>query len=117
MRVPFSYLDRQFADVDKYLKDIRELVLNGEFTLGPPLREFEQRFAQLMDAPHAIGVGTGTDAIAMSLKILGIGPGDEVITTPNTFVATVGAIILTGARPVFVDSENGYVIDPFKIEE
>jgi len=116
MRVNFSYLDRQFADVDTYLKDIRELVLTGDFTLGPPLREFEERFAQLMDAPYAIGVGTGTDAIAMSLKMLGVGPGDEVITTPNTFIATVGAIVMTGARPVFVDSEDGYVIDPTKIE-
>jgi dTDP-4-amino-4,6-dideoxygalactose transaminase len=116
MRVNFSYLDRQFADVDAYLKDVRELVLSGDFTLGPPLKEFEQRFAHLMEAPHAIGVGTGTDAIAMSLKILGVGPGDEVITTPNTFIATVGAIVMTGARPAFVDSEDGYVIDPSKIE-
>src|ERR1051326_8760101 len=117
MRVSFSYLDRQFADVDAYLKDVRELVLSGAFTLGPPLKEFERRFAELMEAPHAIGVGTGTDAIAMSLKMLGIGAGDEVITTPNTFVATVGAIVMTGARPVFVDSEDGYVIDPARIEE
>ena len=117
MRVSFSYLDRQFADVDAYLKDVRELVLSGAFTLGPPLKEFERRFAELMEAPHAIGVGTGTDAIAMSLKMLGIGAGDEVITTPNTFVATVGAIVMTGARPVFVDSEDGYVIDHARIEE
>src|SRR5262245_42020947 len=116
MRVNFSYLDRQFADVDEYLKDVRKLVLTGDFTLGPPLQEFEKSFAQLMEAPHAIGVGTGTDAIAMSLKMLGIGPGDEVITTTNTFIATVGAIVMVGARPVFVDSEDGYVIDPSKIE-
>src|SRR5437773_4412431 len=116
MRVNFSYLDRQFADVDAYLKDVRELVLSGEFTLGPSVKQFEERFAQLMEAPHAIGVGTGTDAIAISLKMLGVGSGDEVITTPNTFVATVGAIVMTGARPVFVDSEDGYVIDPTKIE-
>jgi len=116
MQVNFSYLDRQFADVDVYLKDVRDLVLSGDFTLGPPLGEFERRFAQLMEAPHAIGVGTGTDAIAMSLRMLGVGPGDEVITTPNTFIATVGAIVLTGARPVFVDSEDGYVIDPTQIE-
>lgn len=116
MRVPFSYLDRQFEDIDSYLADIRQLVRSGDFTLGESLSQFEARFAALMNAPHAIGVGTGTDAIAISLKLLGVGPGDEVITTPNTFIATVGAIIMTGARPVFVDSENGYVIDPSRIE-
>jgi len=115
MVVKYSYLDRQFADVDEYLKDVRVLVLSGDFTLGEALEEFEQRFAALMEAPYAIGVGTGTDAIAMSLKMLGIEPGDEVITTTNTFIATVGAIVMTGARPVFVDSEDGYVIDPSKI--
>ncbi len=116
MHVSFSYLDRQFQDIDPYLEDIRELVRTGDFTLGDALSEFERRFADLMDAPHAIGVGTGTDAISMSLKILGVGPGDEVITTPNTFIATVGAIVMTGATPVFVDSENGFVIDATKIE-
>ena len=116
MKVPFSYLDRQFADVDSYLHDIRELMNTGDLTLGAPVREFEKRFADLSGIPHAIGVGTGTDAIAMSLKILGVVPGDEVITTPTTFIATVGAIVMTGARPVFVDSENGFVIDPLKIE-
>ena len=116
MRVNFSYLDRQFADIEPFLDDIRALVKSGDFTLGVALEEFEKRFAALLDAPHAIGVGTGTDALAMSMKINGIGQGDEVITTPNTFVATVGAIIMTGATPVFVDSENGYVIDPDLIE-
>jgi dTDP-4-amino-4,6-dideoxygalactose transaminase len=116
MRVNFSYLDRQFADVDDYLKDVRALVLTGDFTLGPPLKKFEESFAKLMEAPYAIGVGTGTDAISMSLKVLGIGPGDEVITTTNTFIATVGAIVQAGATPVFVDSEDGYVIDTTKIE-
>jgi aminotransferase EvaB len=115
MLVKYSYLDRQFADVDEYLKDVRALVTSGDFTLGDALNEFERRFAELMEAPYAIGVGTGTDAIAMSLKMLGIGPGDEVITTTNTFIATVGAIVMTGARPVFVDSEDGYVIDPSRI--
>src|SRR5439155_15376400 len=93
-----------------------DLVKTGDLTLGVPVREFEQRFAELCGIPYAIGVGTGTDAIAMSLKALGIGAGDEVITTPTTFIATVGAIVMTGARPVFVDSEDGFVIDPSKIE-
>ena len=116
MRVPFSYLDRQFADLESYLDDLRKFVPTGDFTLGAPLTEFERRFAALCEAPHAIGVGTGTDAIAMSLKVAGIGAGDEVITTPMTFIATVGAIVMTGARPVFVDSEDGFVIDATKIE-
>ena len=117
MKVPFSYLDRQFADVDEYLQDIRDLVLSGDFTLGKPLTAFEQSFAEKVSMPHAIGVGTGTDALIMPMKLCGIGPGDEVITTTMTFYATVGAIVATGATPVLVDSEDGFVIDPEKIEE
>lgn len=115
MRVPFSYLDRQFADLEAYLNDIRQLVLSGDFTLGQAVTEFETAFAKLCGMPFAIGVGSGTDALALSLRMLGIGPGDEVITTPMTFYATVGAIVMTGARPVFVDSEAGFVIDPEQI--
>ncbi|MBT9141750.1 MAG: dTDP-3-amino-3,4,6-trideoxy-alpha-D-glucose transaminase [Syntrophomonadaceae bacterium] len=116
MRVKFSYLDRQFADVDAYLNDIKELVKSSDFTLGQPLREFEERFAELCKMPYAIGVASGTDALILSLKVLGIGPADEVITTPTTFIATVGAIVMTGARPVFVDNDDGFVIDASKIE-
>lgn len=116
MRVAFSYLDRQFADMDAYLADIRALALSGDFTLGAAVSEFEQRFAALCRIPYAVGVGSGTDAIILSLQALGVGPGDEVITTPTTFIATVGAIVMTGARPVFVDSEDGFVIDASKIE-
>lgn len=116
MRVPFSYLDRQFADLDSYFADLKAFVKTGDFTLGKPLVEFEKRFADLCRMPYAIGVGTGTDALAISLKMVGVNPGDEVITTPNTFIATVGAIVQAGARPVFVDSTDGFVIDPAKIE-
>src|SRR6202044_1499915 len=99
MKVPFSYLDRQFADVDDYLQDVRTLVKSGDFTLGKPLTEFEERFAKRTGMPYAIGVGTGTDALIMPMKMSGIGPGDEVITTTMTFYATVGAIVATGAKP------------------
>lgn len=116
MKVPFSYLDRQFADLDQYLQDVREHVKTGDFTLGKPLVEFEERFAKKARMPHAIGVGTGTDAIIMPMKMSGIGPGDEVITTTMTFYATVGAIVATGARPVLIDSEDGLMLDPEKIE-
>jgi dTDP-4-amino-4,6-dideoxygalactose transaminase len=116
VRVSFSYLDRQFAEVDDYLADVRDLVRTGEFTLGSAVEEFERRFAKAVGLPHAVGVGTGTDALTLPLKLSGVGPGDEVITTPNTFIATVGALVATGARPVFVDSEDGFVIDPSLIE-
>lgn len=116
MHVPYSYLERQFSDIEPYLDDLRRFVKTTDFTLGAELEKFEQRFAKLHHAPHAIGVGTGTDALAMSFKMLNIGAGDEVITCANTFIASVGAIIQAGATPVLVDSENGYVIDPSKIE-
>lgn len=116
MKVPYSYLERQFENIDPYLEDIRAFVKTTDFTLGAELEKFEKHFAKLHKAPHAIGVGTGTDALAMSFKILGIGAGDEVITCANTFIASVGAIVQVGATPVFVDSEDGYVMDPDKIE-
>lgn len=116
MKVGFSYLARQFADVDAYLADVRALVLSGDFTLGKAVTKFEQRFAALCQMPYAIGVGSGTDALILSLKILGIGPGDEVITAANTFIATVGAIAMTGAKPVLVDNDSGFTINPELIE-
>jgi dTDP-3-amino-2,3,6-trideoxy-4-keto-D-glucose/dTDP-3-amino-3,4,6-trideoxy-alpha-D-glucose/dTDP-2,6-dideoxy-D-kanosamine transaminase len=116
MTIPFSYLERQFADIDPYLDDIRTLVAASDFTLGSAVAEFESTFATYIGLPHAVGVGSGTDALILSLKMLSIGPGDEVITAANTFIATAGAIIATGARPVFVDSEDGFVIDIENIE-
>ena len=117
MRVRYSYLQDQFADVEEYLDDIRDLVRSGDFTLGAPVAEFERRFAELCGLPYAVGVGSGTDALILSMKALDVGPGDEVITTPNTFVATVGAIAMTGARPVFVDNNQEYTIDAGLIED
>ncbi|NQT72543.1 MAG: DegT/DnrJ/EryC1/StrS family aminotransferase [Chloroflexi bacterium] len=116
MRVPYSYLQRQFSEINGYIDDIRALVRSGDFTLGTAVTQFEERFAQLCELPYAVGVGSGTDALILSLKALGIGHGDEVITTSNTFIATVGAIAMTGARPVFVDNNDEYTIDVQKIE-
>jgi dTDP-4-amino-4,6-dideoxygalactose transaminase len=115
MRVPYSYLERQFADIEDYLNDVRDLVRSGDFTLGGPLTEFESRFAAICEMPFAVGVGSGTDALILALKAAGVAHGDEVITSPNTFIATVGAIAMAGARPVFVDSNDGFTIDPDKI--
>jgi len=110
MQVNFSYLSEQFRDIDQYLDDIRNLVSTGDFTLGKAVSEFESLFAKACRMPFAIGVGSGTDALILSLKALGIGPGDEVITATNTFIA------MTGAKPVLVDNEDGYVIDHAQIE-
>ena len=116
MKVRYSYLDRQFSEIDAYLDGIGEVVRRGDFTLGDEVAEFETRFAELCGLPYAVGVASGTDALMLSLKILGVGPGDEVITTPNTFISTVGAIAMAGATPVFVDNDEGYTIDVSQIE-
>ena len=116
MRIPFSYLGQQFADVDEYLEDIRALVGRSDFTLGAETTEFENRFAAYCGLPFAVGVSSGTDALIISLRLCGVRPGDEVITAANTFIATVGAIAAVGATPVLVDNEDGYTIDPAKIE-
>lgn len=116
MRVKYAYLDQQFAEVDEYVNDLRRLVASCEFTLGPFVKEFEQKFARYIGVKHAIGTNTGTGALILSLLAVGVKPGDEVITVPNTFVATVGAIIAAGAKPVFVDCDERYQIDVSKIE-
>ena len=116
MKVRYSYLAQQFADADDLWQELKAFVPTGDFTLGKPLTEFERRFADLIGTKHAIGVGSGTDAIKLSLKALGVGHGDEVITAANTFIATVGAINEIGARPVFVDCDDTFCMDTSQIE-
>ena len=116
MQVKYSYLDQQFAEVEAYFDDLRKLVSSGEFTLGPFVEAFENKFAAYIGIKHAIGTNTGTGALILSLKAVGVGQGSEVITVANTFIATVGAIIASGARPVFVDCDERYQIDVNKIE-
>jgi dTDP-4-amino-4,6-dideoxygalactose transaminase len=92
------------------------VIERGWFVLGPEVEAFEQEFAAASGASHAIGVGTGTDAIALILRALDIGAGDEVITTPLSAAYTALAIIMAGARPVFVDVDPARLtIDPEKI--
>ena len=111
MRVRYSYLPQQFGEIDDLWAELKAFVPTGDFTLGKPLTEFESRFAALIGTRHAIGVNSGTDAIKLGLKAVGVGPGDEVITAANTFVATVGAINEVGARPVFVDVDDTFCMD------
>lgn len=117
MNVRYSYLNQQFSDCDDLWVKLKSFVATGDFTLGAPLKEFEQKFAQLIGTKHAIGVNSGTDAIKLSLKVLEIGQGDEVITTANTFVATVGAIMEIGAIPVFVDCDDTFCMDVTQVEK
>ncbi|MGC2520377.1 MAG: DegT/DnrJ/EryC1/StrS family aminotransferase [Burkholderiales bacterium] len=87
----------------------------GHFILGEQVAEFERRFADLCGVRYAVGVNSGTDALIFALRVLGIGAGDEVITVPNSFVASTACIRLAGARAVFVDVGDDYNIDPDKI--
>lgn len=117
MRVNYVYLQQQFQDVEKFFEDLRELVASGEFTLGHYVERFERNFAQFLGVRHVIGTNTGTDALILCLKAVGVKAGDEVITVPNTFVATVGAIVAVGARPVFVDTDDRYQMDVNRLAE
>jgi dTDP-4-amino-4,6-dideoxygalactose transaminase len=115
MQVPYLNLKSQFSDDD--LQDrIKAVMQSCHFVMGPAIEQFEKAFAKLCGTRYAIGLNSGTDAIFLGLKALGIGEGDEVITAPNSFIATAGAIVAAGAKPVFVDVKDDYNIDPDCIE-
>ncbi len=115
--VPVEDVTRWHADIADELREAFEACLPAHrFTLGPNLREFEAEFAAYCGATAGIGISSGTAALALALRALGIGPGDEVITVPNTYVATVFAITYVGALPVFVDVDPVTAnIDPARV--
>jgi aminotransferase EvaB len=117
LAVRYSYLSQQFADCPELWEELRAFVSTGDFTLGKPLQEFEKNFSSLMDVPYSVGVNSGTDALKIALKALGVNPGDEVITAANTFVATVGAINEIGAIPVFVDVDETFCMNVELLEK
>ncbi len=117
MKVRYSYLKQQFANSSDLWIKLRKFVSTGDFTLGKELTKFEQKFAKLIGTRYAVGVNSGTDAIKLSLKTLGIRKGDEVITAANTFVATVGAITEIGAKPVFVDCDDTFCMNVNLLEK
>jgi dTDP-4-amino-4,6-dideoxygalactose transaminase len=119
VKVPFYGHVRQYhnlkGDIDKAIVDVLE---GGVYTMGPTLKKFEGELAQYMGMKHAIGLNSGTDALWLAFLAMGLGKGDEIITTSNTFFATAEAIWLIDATPVFVDCEAGTRnIDVTKIEE
>lgn len=118
MVIPFVDLKAQYASIRAEVGDAIQRVLDSaQFTLGPEVAAFEAEFAAYCSAPHGVGVNTGTSALHLALLAAGVGPGDEVVTVPFTFVATVSAIQYTGARPVFVDIDpRSFTIDVSAIE-
>jgi dTDP-4-amino-4,6-dideoxygalactose transaminase len=117
--IPMVDLTRQYqnlkADIDAAIKNVLE---DGQFILGPNVAELEKKIAAYHGVSHAIGVASGTDALLLSLRACGIGAGDEVITTPFTFIATAEVISLLQATPVFADIvTDTFNIDPGKVEE
>ncbi|HEY3862898.1 MAG TPA: DegT/DnrJ/EryC1/StrS family aminotransferase [Verrucomicrobiae bacterium] len=118
MKVPFLDLNAHHQPIREQLDAaIGEVIDKSAFAGGPYVAAFENQFAQFCGSKHAIGVGNGTDALWLSLLALEVGPGDEVITVPSTFMATAEAITYCGARPTFIDiDERTYTMDPALIE-
>src|SRR4029079_6612404 len=93
------------------------VLASGWFVLGPEVEAFEKEFAMASGASHAIGTGNGTDALAIALRAIGIGPGDDVITTPLSAAYTALAIVMAGARPVFADIDpERLTLDPSSVD-
>ncbi len=111
--VPYVALGAQYQGIrQQVLERIGGLLDSGAFILGQEVADFERDFATLCGTRHAIGVANGTDALFLSLMALGIGAGDEVITAPNSFLASASSIVLAGAKPVFADVLDDFNLDP-----
>jgi dTDP-4-amino-4,6-dideoxygalactose transaminase len=117
MNVPLLDLQAQYATIkDKVRAAVDEVLGSQRFVLGAQVSALEEEIAKLCEVPFAVGVASGTDALLLSLKALGVGPGDSVVTVPFTFFATAGTIVNLGARPIFVDIEPaGFEMDPEKL--
>lgn len=117
--VPFLNLKAQYQQIkDEVLAAIGEVLDTNRYVLGPAVESFEKSFCDYAQSPYALGVSSGTSALHLALLAAGVGPGDDVLTVPMTFVATVAAIRYTGARPVFVDVHpEHYTLDPAQLEK
>lgn len=118
MKIPFVDLKAQYLSIkDEIDSAIQKVLDSAQFIKGPQVEKFEKEFAEYAGAKCCVGVGNGTDALYLALRALGVGPGDEVITVPNTFIATTEAISLTGAKIVWCDIDyDTYLMDTNKVE-
>ena len=112
-------LQGEVAEIwDEILEAVQRVLRSGQFVLGPEVAALESDLARYLGVAHAVGVNSGTDALLIGLRAMGVGPGDEIVTTPFTFYATVEAIVLAGATPVFVDiAPDGFNLDPSRIPD
>lgn len=119
MRIPIIDLKAQYNSMAQQLSSvILEVMESANYIMGKNVTEFENGFSKYLDAKHSIAVGNGTDALVIALKALGVGPGDEVITSPFTFFATAESISAVGAKPVFTDVDpDTFNMDAAGIEE
>lgn len=119
MKVPFVDLVSQYQAIrTEVLDGFEQVMSSASFVLGKSVTEFEQAFAAFCGAQHCVGVASGADALHLVFEAMGLGPGDEVITVANTFIATSNAVRYTGASPVLVDiQESDYNLDPALLEQ
>ena len=118
IKVPFVDLARQFRLMETDLTEIfKEVGRSGSYVSGDPVIQFEKEVAKFCGTKYALGVANATDGLSLAMKGLGIGPGDEVITPTNSFIASAGAIVAVGATPVLIDTCHCFNLDPDKLEK
>lgn len=118
MQVPFVSLDRQYQALrSELMAEFDRVGQSGMYIMGDTLERFEKEVAAFCGTRYALGVANGSDALFLALKALGIGAGDEVITCPNSFIATTWTIAAVGAKPVFIDARDDYNIDTDQLEQ
>ena len=117
MKVPYVNLEKQSKEEEKNLvKIFKKVLASGEFVGGKYIRDFENKISKFCNVKYCISLNSGTDALTLALHALGVRRGDEVITTPNSFIASTSVIVHLGARPVFVDVLNDQCMNPDLIE-
>lgn len=118
MQVPYINLGLQNIELkDQLLSEFWKVMESGQFIMGEALTNFEKSFATLAQTKYALGVANGTDALFLSLKAIGVKEGDEVITAPNSFLASASSVALVNAKPVFADVREDFNLDPEKVEK